>query len=539
MKKVLSFIVLIILIAFGAVIGFDQAGNPIIDLDAILNSGDETYEEVIVDEKVASLIISEYTEGTSNNKAIEIANVGDGLANLESYRLAFYYNDSTEADYVTLSGTIDPNDVYVVVHSSFDESFIDFENELGLRQNGDDEFALEKLIDNVWTEIDVFGLVSERGLENVWGQDQTYIRNYNIVEGSKTFNVNEWTIHEVDYISDLGNHSTSGNDTVAPVVEINNSISRVLTIGSESPDYLDYFIVVDNIDGEIVIDETHISGEELVDMNVQGLYEIELVVTDESGNTSTTTLTLRVYDPNSTELVLTPYYESVDGLTGEELKLALNELIDEHTVYSYDEVWDILKESDEDPNNSENVLLLYTGLSYSKDCQDAGAYSTCDDVWNREHVWSKSRGDFGIADGPGTDLHHLRAADKVMNSTRNNRLFDICDIEIAYGNDKCDYWAFEPRDEVKGDVARMLFYMVVRYEGYDEYLDLELNEIILDKDSIEPFHGKLSLLLEWNLLDPVDDFERQRNEVIFGYQGNRNPFIDYPEFATMMFNEQA
>ena len=95
---------------------------------------------------------------------------------------------------------------------------------------------------------------------------------------------------------------------------------------------------------------------------------------------------------------------------------------------------------------------------------------------------------------------------------------------------------FEPRDEVKGDVARMLFYMAVRYEGYDEYLDLELNENILDRSDISPFHGKLSLLLEWNLLDPVDDFERQRNEVIFGYQGNRNPFIDYPEFANMIFN---
>ena len=537
MKKVFGVLILIVLIALGAVVGFDQMGNPIIDLDAIFDSEiEENNEEPVEVVSEVILIISEYTEGSSNNKAIELANLGNASADLSNYRLAFYYNDSMEPDYVDLEGSLEPNDVYVITHTSFDESFVDFEDKMGLRQNGDDEFSLEELVDDSWVEIDVFGLVTERGLENSWAQDQTFVRNYNITEGSKSFNVNEWTIYEVDYFADLGNHSTSGNDTVAPVVEINNSISRVLTIGSEAPNYLDYFIVVDNIDGEIVIDETHINGEELVDMNVQGLYEIELIVTDESGNTSTTTLTLRVYDPKSTELVLTPYYESVEGLTGEELKLALNELIDEHTVYSYDEVWDILKESDQDPSEADNVLLLYTGLSYPKECQDAGAYSTCEDVWNREHVWSKSRGDFGIVDGPGTDLHHLRAADKVMNSTRNNRLFDICDIEVGYGNDKCDYWAFEPRDEVKGDVARMLFYMVVRYEGYDEYLDLELNEELLDKDSIEPFHGKLSLLLEWNLLDPVDDFERQRNEVIFGYQRNRNPFIDYPEFANMIFN---
>jgi len=524
MKKMMNLLMILSVVALSACT---------INIDFV-DENDEV-EVVVLDDLEATLIISEYTEGTSNNKAIEIANIGDGLANLESYRLAFYYNDSTEADYYELSGTIDPMGVYVIVHSSFEESFTDFELEMGLRHNGDDEFALEKLIEGNWTVIDVFGLISERGLDTVWGQDVTYVRNYNIEEGVTAFNINEWTEYEVDYFGDLGNHSTSGNDLVAPVILVDNSISRVLTVGSEAPIYSEYFIVNDNIDGLLEIDNTQILGEELVDMNVQGLYEITLEVTDVSGNTSTKTLTIRVYDPNSTELILTPYYESVDGLTGEELKLALSNLIDEHTTYTYDEVWDILKEADEDPDNSENVLLIYTGLSYPKECQDQGAYSTCEDVWNREHVWSKSRGDFGTLTGPGTDAHHLRAADKVMNSTRNNRLFDICDIEIAYGNDKCDYWAFEPRDEVKGDVARMLFYMVIRYEGYDEYLDLELNEIIMEKDDKSPFHGKLSLLLEWNLLDPVDDFERQRNEVIFGYQGNRNPFIDYPEFANMIF----
>ncbi|QVK20945.1 endonuclease [Mycoplasmatota bacterium] len=498
--------------------------------------------EVVNEMNDPLLIISEFGEGSSNNKAIELANIGEGTADLSEYRLVFYFNEDDNPVYLELEGELSKGSVYLLTHSSFDftltehlsgsESYI---RKFGLRTNGDDEFSLEKKVEDSWIEIDVVGSTTERGQINPWVADSTLVRNYNIIGPNCNFDINEWSVKSIDDFSDLGNHSTSGNDTIKPVISVVNSKSKVLEIGSEMPDFIEYFSVIDNIDGEITITLDMINNIDLVDINTAGIYEIELEVEDESGNVSNKSITIRVYDPNSTDLVLTSYYQSVEGLTGDDLKQELNQLIDEHKVYTYDEVWDILKESDQDPNNPDNVLLLYTGLSYSKECQDQGAYSTCDDVWNREHVWSKSRGDFGTDMGPGTDLHHLRAADKIMNSTRNNRLFDVCDIEVGYGNDKCDYWAFEPRDEVKGDIARMLFYMTVRYEGFDEYLDLELNEVIMDKDDKSPFHGKLSLLLEWNLLDPVDDFERQRNEVIFNYQGNRNPFVDYPEFALMIF----
>lgn len=228
-------------------------------------------------------------------------------------------------------------------------------------------------------------------------------------------------------------------------------------------------------------------------------------------------------DPTPTP---TGYYDAAIGKTGETLKTTLHNIIDDHTELSYSEVWDALRETDEDPNNPNNVILLYTGRSQGKYTNGSGVND-----WNREHVWAKSHGDFGTTMGPGTDLHHLRPTDASVNSTRNNLDFDNGGIEHteALGN-YYDADSWEPRDSVKGDVARMLFYMAVRYEGDSGEPDLELNNLV--NNGSAPFHGKLSVLLQWHKQDPVDHFERQRNETIYNdYQHNRNPFIDHPEWV--------
>ncbi|RLL47064.1 ribonuclease [Oceanobacillus piezotolerans] len=221
------------------------------------------------------------------------------------------------------------------------------------------------------------------------------------------------------------------------------------------------------------------------------------------------------------------YYNAAYGKTGEQLRSALHNIIDDHTEISYSNVWEALRETDEDPNNSNNVILLYTGRSQGKNTNGGNA-----DDWNREHVWAKSHGDFGTSMGAGTDLHHLRPTDASVNSTRSNLDFDEGGREHteASGN-YYDSDSWEPRDEVKGDVARMLFYMDVRYEGDSGELDLELNDRVSNGSA--PYHGKLSVLLQWHEEDPVDDFERRRNDVIYNdYQHNRNPFIDHPEWVT-------
>lgn len=227
----------------------------------------------------------------------------------------------------------------------------------------------------------------------------------------------------------------------------------------------------------------------------------------------------------------TGYYAAADGLTGDQLKAALNNIIDGHTELSYTEAKEALKDTDEDPDNVNNVICLYTGWSYAKT-----AFGNGSEEWNREHTWSKSHGDFGDVAPAGTDIHHLRPADASVNSAKNNRDFDEGTTEYidASGATGCymstDVW--EPRDAVKGDVARMIFYMATRYEGENGEPDLEPVDYVNTAPSNEPYYGKLSTLLTWHENDPVDDWERNRNDIIYyNYQNNRNPFIDHPEYV--------
>jgi len=239
------------------------------------------------------------------------------------------------------------------------------------------------------------------------------------------------------------------------------------------------------------------------------------------------------------------YYDAANGKTGSQLKSALNDIISGHTTYPYSssgtDVWDILKTADQDPNNSANVIGIYSGFS-----MDAAAEYNNGDGWNREHVWAKSRGDFGTSEGPGTDCHHLAVADISTNSARGNRNFGYGD---SYYNDTQGFYSgstlsktsstqdvWEPRDEVKGDVARMMFYMATRYEGENGDIDLELTETLLGSGDKSPLHAKLSILLEWHQQDPVSAAEIQRNEVIYSYQNNRNPFIDHPEYVCEIYS---
>ena len=225
------------------------------------------------------------------------------------------------------------------------------------------------------------------------------------------------------------------------------------------------------------------------------------------------------------------YYSGADDLVGELLKTFLHDLIDDHTVISYGALWEALSVSDKDPNNPSNIILFYTGVSISN-LEHGGDVGE----WNREHIWARSHGDLDefIAD---SDMHHIRPTDVMMNSKRGSLDFDnggsiVYDGTIATDN-YSDFDSWEPRDEVKGDVARMIFYMAVRYEGDDGYTDLELNDLVNNINS--PYIGRLSILLEWHLNDLPDAFEMNRNDVIYSYQGNRNPFIDHPEFVQLIW----
>ncbi|MFW6272589.1 MAG: endonuclease I family protein, partial [bacterium] len=119
------------------------------------------------------------------------------------------------------------------------------------------------------------------------------------------------------------------------------------------------------------------------------------------------------------------------------------------------------------------------------------------------------------------DLHNLKPADPSNNSSRGNKYFDNMTTASTY----------EPPNTVKGDIARILFYMIIMYDE----LELVDDGNLINTGSLNM--GLLETLLSWHEQDPVDDFERNRNEIIYSHQDNRNPFIDYEHFAELIFGD--
>mmetsp|Transcript_48392 Transcript_48392/g.54850 ORF Transcript_48392/g.54850 Transcript_48392/m.54850 type:complete len:376 (+) Transcript_48392:153-1280(+) len=227
-----------------------------------------------------------------------------------------------------------------------------------------------------------------------------------------------------------------------------------------------------------------------------------------------------------------------EGLLREELQ----KLTGGHTRYSYNCVWSFMMEADEDPDNPENILALYTRRSIPKVERDCGTATESGAVnrfaWNREHVWAKSHGFPRQGQHAYTDFHHLIAADKRANSNRGNK-----DFKAGGAPDrdctKCQTTGvtWEPSDASKGIVARMLFYMDVRYDGIGSSggtPDLQL--VNTASKAREPRLGYLSDLLKWHCEYPVSDEERRRNNSVHKWQGNRNPFIDHPEFVEAIWD---
>jgi len=232
------------------------------------------------------------------------------------------------------------------------------------------------------------------------------------------------------------------------------------------------------------------------------------------------------------------YYNGVDlSLTGMPLKDELaSKITTTHTnQITYTQVWTVLKSSDLDPTNSANVLLVYgfsdtdgnetTDRSRNKNAN--GGATTGE--WNREHIYAKSLGtpDLGTS-GPGSDAHNLKPADVDNNGTRGNKKF-----ASGTGNGGVAGANWYPGDEWKGDIARIVMYMYVRYTTQCKPGNVAVgNPVAIDLNMVD-------LLLTWNIEDPVNAYERNRNDVIYNTQGNRNPFIDNPYLATLIWGGTA
>ena len=263
------------------------------------------------------------------------------------------------------------------------------------------------------------------------------------------------------------------------------------------------------------------------------------------------------------------YYDTVDTATAANLRATLHAIIDDHTRFPYTssstDTWDILEIASEDPNNASNILDVYRNESFVK----AGGGNN---FYNREHTWPKSYGfpNDGSTNYIYTDCHQLFLCDSGYNSSRSNKPYRNCSPSCSEkttvfnfgqgggsgvypGNSNWTSGSFtqgtwETWAGRRGDVARAVMYVDVRYEGGSHGVTNapEPDLILTDTESLiegsntgqnesVAYMGMLSVILQWHQQDPPDALEMIRNDVVFSFQGNRNPFIDHPEWADCLY----
>ena len=239
------------------------------------------------------------------------------------------------------------------------------------------------------------------------------------------------------------------------------------------------------------------------------------------------------------------YYNSANGLTGNQLKVALHNIIKGHSSISYSQLWNAFWSTD---NKSNGVVWdMYSDrpngnppYTYYLGQDQCGNYNSEGDCYNREHSWPQSW--FNEQTVPRSDLHHIFPTDGFVNGKRANYPFG--EVRSAtwtsqngskLGTCKTPGYSgtvFEPIDEYKGDFARALMYMSVRYYSEDGSWS---SSDMTNKSEIKKW--AIDMLLRWNEQDPVSEKEKERNEVIYNdYQHNRNPFVDHPEYARMIWD---
>ena len=327
-----------------------------------------------------------------------------------------------------------------------------------------------------------------------------------------TFSINTGTINNADY---------TGSTSVSMAIGASSFTATINLVDD----------VLDEGDETIIIKFGTLSSQY---NRINDLIEIRVIDNDFVVSAWGTPL-------NPTYGIITPttpagYYSSLEGKSGTALKQAIQDIIANPSVvhaHNYGDIETILKKSDQNPLNSNQVWLMYVEQPRSKlDIQETGINTG---KWNREHIYPQSRGGYtdgtsSIPDGINVwlstdandimaghaDAHHIRAEDGPENSLRGNKDYG----EYLGPSGTLGSW--------RGDVARAVFYMACRYNGLSVVNGNPANTTVGQL-------GDLALLLQWNQTDPRDDFEMNRNNFIYTWQVNRNPFIDYPTLADYVF----
>ena len=240
------------------------------------------------------------------------------------------------------------------------------------------------------------------------------------------------------------------------------------------------------------------------------------------------------------------YYSTIDfNQTGNNLKNQLTTLITNthttelpYTATGITDTWDALYLTDLNPNNSNNVLLIYgwndidTDITndLNRDKTFSCHTSSCGGLWVREHVYPRSLGTPNLGfEFAGADVHSLRSIDNSRNNLRSNRIFEEgSNTDMSYVTLSGNWY---PGNQWKGDIARIIMYMYVRYPT-----QCLPNNVGSGSSSYSNFGDMPNIFLDWNAQDPVSQYEINRNNILNTIQGNRNPFIDNPYLATLIWN---
>ena len=552
MKKKIIFLFLLIILSV-TLVACDEQG------DIVEIQYDKQYEAVTIDEFNLSDIII-FSQSGINFVTEDMLSAEDNakLKTAGNHLISINYNGKTYECYVTLVNSID----YEIIYNGEQPVLIeDFSlDKLQIKINIDGNVQKIKVTEDMLSSEDL-AKFSTAGLHNISVNYNKKVINYDIfitdgkIVYTYTLNnpynspvkISEFKLSNIKIVVNDGTNNE--NVSVTEDMLSSEDLAKLQTVGTHTLTikFVDFEtkVVLTLEDDNIIKDDpiyeilnpyanTNVNINSFVLSNIR----IQEITSGETVNVNTSMLSVEdnnklsqvgthtitiVYknfsesitivlveggsgENNDTDIddIANGYYKSTAGLTGTQLKYALRTIINDvkkNTSYS-DLTRDLAKT---DPGKTSGKILLFYLRKEVNATWDSGK------TWNREHIWPQSQSWFSTS-GAGSDIHHIRPTDPDENSRRGN---------TRYGENGSGY---EPKDNVKGDVARIIFYLLTRYSQTDSSYP------------VTKVATSMNMLLDWHKLDPVDSIETYRNQKAYEIQGNRNPFIDNPDFAYMIWD---
>lgn|GEM_PF-515884 len=482
---------------------------------------------------------------------VEICNVGNAT-DISNYSLRKYSNGNTTfcAVNVPANTILGTNDCFIFYNSTTTPAFNNCVNNIAdascVSGNGNDVY---ELFDGL-NAIDIYGNIGQNG--GTWDYtDSRVIRNVSISSGTTNFNLADWTITPNANANTATPCSFQNMGNNCGIVLNNASLNCVTT--NTNTDLVNINIPYTGLDANAVL-QILINNQPVGNNGDNPSTTNNGSIIFQASENDSYTITFTDADCNAINLngsisanFCTNYYSSVEasvnaGVRCENLKTELFNLINDHTVIPYSsdsnfDVPDFMCTYDTDANG--NILNRYANIQGS--CNGGNLPNG----FNRDHVVPSSWWGGSSGSDQYSDLHNLFPSDASTNSAKNNYSLGDAAGSIVYtstngslvGDDAVSCissYVFEPINIYKGDFARVFFYMATRYQDIITGWETQTTNgnYALTNDPFTVFEPcLLNLLLLWHQTDPVSQLELDRNEAIFGIQGNRNPFVEHPEYV--------